>query len=379
MPISWFSFFMAVLWFSIFTLLLYVFSRRTAFILRFGLLPLFCLIVTSLVRLLFSYDFRFSKVISSYKLIPALESALQKPLLAAGGAAATGFDLLVALWLSVAAILLLRLLLRYVRLARTVRRLPRADLPGLRALLARAGIPGAELAFSERTGIPFMTGFFRPVAVLPARDYDEDALADILAHEARHFLSHDLWIKLLVNLVCCVFWWNPASYLLRRVCERTMELRCDGRVSAQFTEEARRHYFGTILSFYRDLQERQAALPGAPVCAASFVVPEKDWEVLQRFRFGLRHGRTRNRLTAAGLCAAVLLLFLASYAVIFQPAYPSPTEEDGYEIYTVTLDGSYLVKNPDGTYNLFIDGEDKGTFKSIAVEPFASMPIKNGD
>lgn len=154
MPISWFSFFMAVLWFSIFTLLLYVFSRRTAFILRFGLLPLFCLIVTSLVRLLFSYDFRFSKVISSYKLIPALESALQKPLLAAGGAAATGLDLLVALWLSVAAILLLRLLLRYVRLARTVRRLPRADLPGLRALLARAGIPGAELAFSERTGDP---------------------------------------------------------------------------------------------------------------------------------------------------------------------------------------------------------------------------------
>lgn len=224
-----------------------------------------------------------------------------------------------------------------------------------------------------------MTGFFRPVAVLPARDYDEDALADILAHEARHFLSHDLWIKLLVNLVCCVFWWNPASYLLRRVCERTMELRCDGRVSAQFTEEARRHYFGTILSFYRDLQGRQAALPGAPICAASFVVPEKDWEVLQRFRFGLRHGRTRNRLAAAGLCAAVLLLFLASYAVIFQPAYPGSTEEGGYEIFATFPEDSYLVPNSDGTYDLYMNGKYQCIVKRITAEPFASMPIKNGD
>ncbi|MGN1097287.1 MAG: M56 family metallopeptidase, partial [Clostridia bacterium] len=99
----------------------------------------------------------------------------------------------------------------------------------------------------ERIESPMMTGFFRPVILLPEADYTHDELEMILTHEYIHYRRGDLWYKLLLVFSNALHWFNPIVYLMTRRANRDIEYSCDEAVTKNRDIEFRKRYSMTIL------------------------------------------------------------------------------------------------------------------------------------
>ena len=72
----------------------------------------------------------------------------------------------------------------------------------------------------------------------------------------------------------------------------------------------------------------------------------------------------------------MIVVFIFSYSFIIQPHYDAPEDEIVTDSVTVEVskDNSYLIKNSDETYTLYIDG-----IASVSIdEEYADMMEKDG-
>ena len=102
---------------------------------------------------------------------------------------------------------------------------------------------------------PLTYGCIRPVVLLPAELLtDADALRMILTHELAHIRRRDCLRKLLFSVCLCVYWWNPACWLLIVLANRDIELACDELTLHYLGADRRKAYALTLL----ELAARQA-------------------------------------------------------------------------------------------------------------------------
>ena len=103
--------------------------------------------------------------------------------------------------------------------------------------------------------VPLTYGCFRPVVLLPAELLaDTDPLRMILTHELAHIRRRDCLRKLLFSVCLCVYWWNPACWLLIVLANRDIELACDALTLRYLGADRRKAYALTLL----ELAARQA-------------------------------------------------------------------------------------------------------------------------
>lgn len=133
-------------------------------------------------------------------------------------------------YLSVAAVLLVRVavgVLAVARLLRSARRL--GD-------LERSGLPVEALSDVREAslGVPVTAGFFNQAIVLPAswRDLPPSALEAILRHETAHVRRKDGAVALLVAVIEAVFWLNPFVWIAGRQLRFFAEMACDADASS---------------------------------------------------------------------------------------------------------------------------------------------------
>lgn len=68
---------------------------------------------------------------------------------------------------------------------------------------------------------------FVPEIHLPEDTYTAEELDGILLHELFHYKNHDLWIRMVLAVLDCIFWFVPSMKRWRRQIERWDELYCD--------------------------------------------------------------------------------------------------------------------------------------------------------
>jgi len=111
--------------------------------------------------------------------------------------------------------------------------------------LATRKIP--RLLRSKTAATPMLIGLFRPVIVLPDREYTPAQLQSILLHELTHMRRFDIAIKWLSLLTCALHWFNPLAWLARREINRTCELSCDEAVIRNMNTSNKRDYGNTLI------------------------------------------------------------------------------------------------------------------------------------
>lgn len=99
---------------------------------------------------------------------------------------------------------------------------------------------------------PMLSGYFRPVVMIPDIDFDQTQLEAIFDHELTHYRRHDLWTKLLCLLGVSLQWFNPLAYLAAKHCNNEMELSCDELVLKGSCKESRRDYGMTMLEIAKN-------------------------------------------------------------------------------------------------------------------------------
>lgn len=116
------------------------------------------------------------------------------------------------------------------------------------------------LLISKGISSPLMTGFIKPLLILPHEGYIKTDIKFILRHELTHYKRRDLWYKLFLVFVNGVHWFNPFAYLLFHEASADLELSCDDQVINGLSQDERRRYSETILAAISREKSGQTAL-----------------------------------------------------------------------------------------------------------------------
>ncbi len=175
-----------------------------------------------------------------------------------------GADRVATLWLTVAALFIVRHIVRASRASRRLALLPRSnDIRLTAAIHANNGV--MEAAETELVSTPALAGLWRPMLLLPRGLLDriDDAeLNFIVRHELAHAKRHDTLVGFVVGLVASVHWFNPIVYLAAARFRAERELACDEAVLREHVEPAA--YGRTILKLLEQLPSgEQSMLAGA--------------------------------------------------------------------------------------------------------------------
>ena len=95
---------------------------------------------------------------------------------------------------------------------------------------------------------PFVYGLFLPKIYMPFR-LSENQRYCVLAHERYHLQRKDHLIKSFAYALVIVYWFQPLVWIAYRLMCRDMEMSCDEKVTAAFTDELRGEYSRLLLAF----------------------------------------------------------------------------------------------------------------------------------
>ena len=210
----------------------------------------------------------------------------------------------------------------------------------------------------------------KKVIILPNIHFEEDKLQIILMHEIKHIENHDYYIKQFVNFLTITYWWFPPVYILRKNIDLFLEIRVDEKVVKKMSERERLNYAQFLIHVQKLLVDKTDQFSKDNY---SFLIDDSSNVLEYRIRYILEESfmKKTNYLLLVVICSLVFF----SNSIIFEASFPAPSEETPYvTISEDTLDNAYIIQHKDGTYTLFIDGE-QGSIEDPTVSPFSEIPI----
>ncbi|MBU5425995.1 M56 family metallopeptidase [Tissierella pigra] len=102
---------------------------------------------------------------------------------------------------------------------------------------------------SQNLKSPCLIGIFNPSIILTENIiHDTKAIKFALIHEMVHYRQRDNFIRLLGNILCALYWFNPLIWLSVKVSRNDAELSCDSRVIEKIGSSEHLNYCTTLLS-----------------------------------------------------------------------------------------------------------------------------------
>lgn len=185
-----------------------------------------------------------------------------------------------------------------------------------RSLRAELGVRTLTLEICPAAPSPLVTGFFRPVLLLPSTDYTDEELDAIFRHELVHAKRRDLWYKLLLLLARAIHWFNPLVHLMARRAEQDLEISCDEAVVAGRDAAFQAGYGRAVLSAAEAGLDRSAPL----------TTHFKGGKAALKERLAAILGQAGRHKGVVLVCAVVLLAaVIAGACAVTGQAEPSPT------------------------------------------------------
>lgn len=358
MKISVFSFLWAVLWSGILISVSYWIRKKHFLIKQFGVAYMTILYLFCAIRMILPIDFSSTKGIYLEGKFAEIYDALCFKKYRIGTVEITPLAGLVMIWLTIAGILLLHFAHEYRSMKKLVRCYEKREDIQCANILQKVfeSKTGRKISVSKSkdVAVPMGIGIWDRTILLPDKDYSDQELYYILLHESTHFLNKDLLVKMLIHIYCCVFWWNPIIYLLRKDLDQTLEIKCDLHATEDLSPGDTADYLRTIVETLKDSSDKTARY------GAAALVGHGGDEVVERFQVVLKN--QINRGTSKGLiviCSGILMfLICASYSFLPVPVIQPPIEEiiTGPNTYELTPDNSYIVRNGNGKYYWIMEG-----------------------
>jgi len=214
--------------------------------------------------------------------------------------------------------------------------------------------------------VPFVVGI-KPYIFIPENiEFSQDELRIVLRHEWSHIQGNDVYIRMMLDIICAVFWWNPLSYALRKNIIFTQELRSDFFAIDERTTDFH-HYMSSIIRLNTVEGDDGSPSPFAKSSSASMTGADGGLEdrVSVLFMRMMDESPKKRILPYMAFYIGICVLFVFSYTILLLPAhwetpygasaeYFIGIEHDQGEVFSATE--TFLVDNNDGTFSLYIDG-----------------------
>lgn len=374
MQITVYSVIMTVLWSNLLIILFSILQRKHRFLDICSVSGVILLYLFCVIRMFIPIEFSWVTIINSDQIFNALHKFFYTSVPLAGFDGVKIIHLLTGIWIIVSIILLIQLVISYFRMNRDVAKLSCTKDEKLDEILMEIGQKEkkslkVEVVKSPGVDIPLGVGIIQKKILIPDREYDKKDLFYILRHEYMHHKNQDLFVQLLVNILCVIYWWNPFVYLLRRDIEHSFEMRCDQMVVHGMSDEEIADYLETLLKVLR-LKKKYSKGENHVTGALGIIRSNRD-DIKIRFQTLLRESALDYKNYGKPVAATVMVLILAlSYSFIIQPKI-SPSDTDmglSSNVHEVEINKSYILHHADGTYELIIPQVDNMVLDEAQVQ-----------
>jgi len=220
---------------------------------------------------------------------------------------------------------------------------------------------------------PMSFGVLNKYILLPDKEYKKQEAYYILLHEYTHLANGDLLVKMLIHILCSVYWWNPFVYLLQRDLEQTLEIKCDLAITKDINNEKKADYLETILSSIKEVRDKEGNWKkeeGIITGSVNFF-QETSIGVKERFRIVSQY---RCKGSDSLVRAVMLILFFVSitmsYMFIIQPEFGVPLEEVEVEEGVYEINPEQIIIDENGIYKIIMPD---GNFIIINEETILKM------
>lgn len=369
------SLLMSVLFSNVLLILLYGIFRNTDFMMDIGHQLLAFFLGATLIRFLFPFELPFSVRLIMPEGISRIGVLINKARFPIGTKVFSIWHLFLLLW-AVGCIIGICLFIRACKCFQRSVRVLGVDITNKepchttleQICIERKQVNNFRVVTMPTICSPMITGLFHPVIMIPHNlSLDPKEWNFILSHETAHYYHHDLWLKLLTQLLCILYWWNPLIYAFRRQVSTMLELRTDRYVTA-FSDPLEKFYYMKCLSYI--MKHETSTL--APL-SISFCITRES-RLLQRFHMiGDSEGHKHNRRKQLLISFIIIGLYLFSTFFIFEPHYTSPKVAESS--YMLSNDNAYFIVNPNGGYDLYVEDQFTQTFYNPIDEIFHDLNI----
>ena len=211
------------------------------------------------------------------------------------------------IWLSVAGMLAAGILIKHIctlRLYKTS--LPFYNETVEKWLLLHRSFPKAAIRRSEFVKSPLTYGVIRPVILFPSEiSLNEEEFFCIMEHEWIHIRRQDVFVKYLLCLTICIYWFHPLVWMMAVFLNRDIEFASDEEVSRTCSQHCKTAY---ALALIRLAQESRQSVWPLNACFA------RHSEIEERIRFIMNTKRYSKKaaVVAAGIICCIMTAFTAS-------------------------------------------------------------------
>ena len=228
-----------------------------------------------------------------------------------------------SVYLAIALFLLARLLIGIAFAHRLLQSSDPIQDPRITAHLAcRADFPSAHVHESHSISVPLTVGALTATIVVPSswREWDEDKLESVLAHEMSHVARRDCLSQYLSVLHRALFWFSPLAWWLNRHIIELAEQASDEEALSRGADQNR--YAKTLLGFLETVQAAPGRVRWQGVSMASPGRAEKRLERVLAWR--------GDKKMQSGKSALIVVLALAiPAACLIAAARPAKAGQSG--------------------------------------------------
>ncbi|WP_312354863.1 M56 family metallopeptidase [Aminipila sp.] len=363
-----------VLFCNLFVIAIWFYLKSHKRILQIGTSTLIIGTVLVVIRLLIPVEFTFEKTIGSEYILPQLHEFLYAPILPKVVQGIYIYHLLLLIWGIGIAFLGMRTTIHYIKFKMLIDREKSVeDQKVIEVLNEITKSYKKSAAFrvvqTNLISVPMYFGLFTPRIILPNIELSDKELFYILSHEVTHYYHRDLWVKMLMEIVSVIYWWNPLAYLLKQEIDKILEIKVDMSVTKIFGEAEKIQYLECLL---------QVAKGNAPSLIRSFSLAfdsRTASALSQRFYIVLdsQQFHKKPRALAAFLAVfVILLLIMSSYVFVVEPYIV----KSNIAATTVEFssENTFLIKNANGGYDVYLNNQYFATAKEIK-DSYSNLPI----
>ena len=324
MSVSLFSFLMSVGFSTVFILVIHVLRNQPIFLKSFGVHTLLTMYALCLCRMIFVIELPFTVPVELRGAFSQAYALMRSVQISTKHSSIGFMDVLLCIWIIPAVIIFIRFV--WQECATRIKVLPyrrNKNYAAERALAKARNLSPRKLDVNvcvcQDIDTPMGFGLFHKWIFLPDEEYAKDELFYIMMHEYTHFCNRDGMVKLLTLLLCCVFWWNPAVYLLKKDVEQILEIKCDINATQDFNKKERLEYLLTIVQVLKG--EPKAKGIKLPQTATGLFSRTEDDDIRERFALITKAAATVGLRYRAIFVGLAVLVTVFSYLFVFQPAF----------------------------------------------------------
>ncbi|MCH1982527.1 M56 family metallopeptidase [Ruminococcus sp. OA3] len=371
MILSFSSFLAAFAAANVMVLFLAILLRSKSPLSRFGLNVLLLFTAFIGIRMLFPLEFFYTITFPSKVALPFLFSWLfERPFSLPGGISVYLYQILLTVWISGTLCFLFQIISGHRKLQRLIRFLPTLNSTQVSMILKavqreRNDNTQVRIVQTPHIATPALTGFIRPVILLPDLAFEDEELRYILTHELDHYYRHDLLWKLCFEILSAVYWWNPLMWILKKELSALTELKADDTVIENLDAEKRIAYLECLTRIHKhQVQQFQSSN-----LLLTFSNARLD-SLLYRAYYIIDDRKKRHGFGLIIICSMLLLL---STLFIFESYSISPTAEE--ESMKIIPEKCYFIKLDDNLYDFYSGDVYLGNVSNPYRDNFKDYPI----